>query len=521
MKTLKPDELKHVHKLFGKLLNSKWLPLPGPQTEALQSEADILFYGGGAGSGKSSLLCGVAVTEGYRSRLFRRESIQTRGLVDEVAKILGSKDGYSGQSNVWNLPNGAQIEFAHCQYEDDKEKYQGRPEDTLGFDEITHFSETSFRYLIGWNRSDRKGQRSRVICTGNPPERLEGRWVIAFWAPWLDPSHPNPAADGELRWYTTIKGEDVEVDGRGPHGIDELGQPIFARSRTFIRGLLRDNPYLLEAGYGAALQALPEPLRSMLLLGRFDLSTKDDPWQVIPSEWIETAQRRWTDKPPSGQKMSCLGVDVAQGGDDETILAPRYGNWFDMPKAVKGIDTKDGATVAGLVLTTMRDACQVAIDVGGGWGASAHGHLMGNDIKSIPVNWVETSSATTRNGNLRFLNKRAECWWRLREALDPSGGDNIALPPDKTLAADLASALWHRTPAGLIKIKDKAEIKKDLGRSPDRGDACVMAHAYGGLLEMERKANPARPTHANVAYANSKRYAQPSMGARQSSYRRG
>jgi hypothetical protein len=273
-----------------------------------------------------------------------------------------------------------------------------------------------------------------------------------------------------------------------------------ARSRTFIRGLLKDNPYLLDTNYAATLQSHPEPLRSMLLSGRFDLSTADDPWQVIPSEWIELAQRRWTQDPPAGVQMSCIGVDVAQGGTDETVLAPRHGSWFAPIKAVKGVDTKDGAAVAGLVFATMRDGCEVAVDVGGGWGADAHGHLKGQNIKSQAVNWVEDSNQTIRGGTLRFLNKRAECWWRLREALDPSGQERVALPPDKTLAADLATPQWRRTPSGLIKIEDKAEIRKRLGRSPDRGDAVVMAWAYGGLVEQERKSQY-RPTHANVMHA--------------------
>jgi len=505
---LPAEERKRVLGLLTKELGKAWLPLPGPQTSALRSQADILFYGGGAGSGKSSLLCGTALTQHHRVRLFRREAKQVRGLVDECHKILGRRDGFNGQDDVWRIPGrDTVIEFAHCHYEQDKENYQGRAADLIGFDEITHFTESQFRYLIGWNRPMKDGlrQRSRVIATGNPPERPEGRWVLSFWAPWLDKDHPNPAADGELRWFTTINGEDIEVDGPGPHGEDEHGQPVMARSRTFIRGLLRDNPYLVESGYGATLQSHPEPLRSMLLLGRFDVAVNDDPWQVIPSEWIELAQRRWTSEPPEGRGMSCIGVDVAQGGVDETILAPRHGTWFAPVTALKGIDTKNGSAVAGIVFATMRDACEIAIDVGGGWGADAHGHLKAQQINSVAVNWVETSSAKTRSGSLSFLNKRAEAWWRLREALDPVNGEKIALPPDKTLAADLATPIWHRTPAGLIKIEDKAEIRKRLGRSPDRGDAVVMAWANGWLLEMERANNPKHPTIANLGYPDVKR----------------
>ncbi len=49
-----------------------------------------------------------------------------------------------------------------------------------------------------------------MICAGNPPTTAEGDWVIRFWAPWLDRAHPNPAIPGELRWFATIGGRDVE-----------------------------------------------------------------------------------------------------------------------------------------------------------------------------------------------------------------------------------------------------------------------------------------------------------------------
>ena len=44
----------------------------------------------------------------------------------------------------------------------------------------------------------------------------EGAWVISYWGPWLDPGHPNPAKPGELRWFTTIDGKDVECSGPEP-----------------------------------------------------------------------------------------------------------------------------------------------------------------------------------------------------------------------------------------------------------------------------------------------------------------
>ena len=63
----------------------------------------------------------------------------------------------------------------------------------------------------------------------------------------------------------------------------------------------------------------------------------------------------------------------------------------------------------------------------------------------------------------------------MREALDPANPDPIALPPDPQLRSDLAAYKWKLTKAG-IQIGSKDEMKKEIGRSPDRGDAVCLAN---------------------------------------------
>ena len=70
--------------------------------------------------------------------------------------------------------------------------------------------------------------------------------------------------------------------------------------------------------------------------------------------------------------------------------------------------------------------------------------------------------------------QRAEWLWRLREALDPVTGDNLAIPDDRELLADLCAARWQLTVRG-IKVELKDEIIKRIGRSPDKGDSLVCA----------------------------------------------
>ncbi len=448
-----------------------FIPWPGPQTEAYLSQADEMFYGGAAGGGKSALLVGLAVQAHRKSIIFRREYSQIRSIEDEATKLIGSRDGYNATDKVWRHGSGV-LEFGSVPHEWDKEKFQGRAHSFIGFDEITHFTPSQYRYLIGWNRSDDPKERCRVVVTGNPPTTAEGAWVIQYWGPWLNPTHPNPAKPGELRWFTTIKGEDVELDGPDPVEVD--GRIVRPRSRTFIAAKLEDNPALMESGYAAVLESMPEPLRTMMREGRFDVGLKDADYQVIPSAWIDEAQRRWTATKPEGYLMTSMGVDVAQGGPDETVIACRYGIWFDQLITRKGIDTKDGPAVAGLIVTHLRDGAEINIDTGGGWGNSAFDHLKHQNVRIRGVNGASGSSSMTRDRQLKFLNKRAETWWKLREALDPNYGSKLALPPDPSLRADLTSPTWKLTPRG-IQIESKDEIRKRLGRSPDKGDAVVLA----------------------------------------------
>jgi hypothetical protein len=472
----------------------RWLPLQGPQAEAYDCQADFLFYGGSAGGGKTDLALGLALTAHRRAIVFRREYKQLRAIIDRTAEIVGGLKGFNGRDKIWTLPGARRLEFGACQHPGDEKGFQGRPHDLKAFDEISHFLESQFRFLCGWLRTTEAGQRCRVLCTGNPPTDAEGEWVIRFWAPWLDEHHPNPALPGELRWYAMIDGTEVEVETGEP--FDHKGEIIRPKSRTFIPSSVEDNPFLMGTGYKAMLQALPEPLRSQMLKGDFTKGMEDDPWQIIPTRWIKAAQDRWTPTRPD-TSMTALGVDVARGGRDKTVLSPRFGPWFAEQKVYPGVETPDGPATAALVVAALRNAAPVHIDVVG-VGGSVYDHLCGNNVHAVAMNGAAASNATDRSGRLGFANKRAEWWWRMREALDPDYGDGLALPPEAELRADLAASRWKLTARG-IQVEAKEETVKRIGRSPDRGDAAVYAlpttrraARKGGVPRVERSYDPLR-----------------------------
>ncbi len=478
VKHLTPEEREELDGLLTEGL-PLWIPQVGPQMAALQSEADILFYGGTAGGGKTDLLLGAALTEQEHSIIFRREAVQLIGLEERMTKILGTRNGYNSQSGLWRLPGDRVMELGSVKEPDDWMKYQGRAHDLKGFDEITHFLELQFRTLIGWMRTDNPNVRQRVICAGNPPTSAEGEWVIRFWAPWLDPQHPNPAKPGELRWFVTDEqGKDMEVPGPDPVLVGK--EWMKPKSRTFISADVDDNLFLQITGYKATLQALPEPLRSQMLHGDFMAGRNDPVWQLIPTDWVKAAQARWQPRTAKGE-MTVMGFDPARGGIDKSCAARRHGQWFDELVSAPGAVTKDGPTAAGFVVPLVRNGACICVD-SIGIGSSALDFIEGLNLNVYAVNGSEASTAMTKAGNLRFRNKRAEMYWLLREALDPTNPDPIALPPDIELLGDLTAVRYKVVTMGkeaAIQIRSKDEIREALGRSPDKGDAVAMTFVQG------------------------------------------
>lgn len=475
-----------------------WKPLPGPQTLAFESMADIVGFGGAAGGGKTDLACGKALMKHRKAMVLRRVGTELTGIEDRLEELIGDKKGYNGQKKIWRTkrPDGQplQIEFASLPNAGDERGYQGRPHDFLVFDEAANFLESQVRFLLGWLRTVIQGQHCQALMCFNPPTSAEGRWVIDFFAPWLDPKYPNPAMPGELRWCATVAGKDRWVEDSRPFVIGDEGELIYdfdpkayrgadrtkivtPKSRTFIPSRITDNKYLMGTGYMSQLQSLPEPLRSQMLNGDFQAGMQDSIWQVIPTAWVLAAQERWTQrvadmrgvKPP----MDSLGVDIARGGQDKTVISRRHGNWYDELLSYPGKETPTGNETAALVLMARKDFAPIHLDVIG-VGASPYDQLRNQGQQVVGVNVSEKSVATDRSGRLRFGNQRSELWWQMREALDPDNGLGIALPPDKELLADLTAPEWTLK-GPIIWVESREDIVERIGRSPDKASALILA----------------------------------------------
>lgn len=470
----------------AKPAESVWDPLPGPQTQALESEADELYYGGGAGGGKSDLLLGYGLTRSRHGIVFRRhfkELEGASGLIARSKEIYGRSDRFNNSALIWRMPDQRIFEFGAVEHDDSKEKWQGRAHDFVGFDEFSHFTESIYLFLCAWARTVVPDQRVRIIACGNPPANAEGEWIIERWAPWLDEAHPNPARPGELRWFVrTRDGDEVEVNGPAP--VELLGETLQPKSRTFIPARVQDNPYLMATDYIAQLQQLPEPLRSQLIYGDHNVGLKDQEWQVIPSAWVRAAQARWRPERPADDggaplPWQQLGCDIAGGGADQTVVAPRVGDYFGELRITPGHETPDAAASAELIERIMDEEGGVPAVDANGIGAATYHLLRGK--KRTATAYLGSAKTTWRDRSLllTFANVRAAAHWALRDALDPSGPRAVALPPGRNLRVEL-TATRYTAESRMVKLEDKDDVKKRLNRSPDEGDSVVMANWHLG-----------------------------------------
>lgn len=479
---LNPDQVDELDRLLTADIRweGRWRPHPDnkPQCLAADHPADVLGFGGDPGGGKTGMICGLAVTRHWRSVIFRRIKKHTTDIEEQLVRFAGTRRGFNGEK--FDLPDGRHIDIAGVKNVGDEKGWMGIAHDLKAFDQVEQFTEDQFRFLCGWLRTPRKDQRARIIATMNPPTDDEGRWILKYWGPWLDPTHPKPAKDGEMRWYVTVErsGEDVDLETEGPDPVEINGVTHYPLSRTFIHSRVEDNPYIGTEAYKAVLGNLPAAVRELMITGDFGKARQDHPRQVIPSDWVEQAFERWRNTPRPTCAMTALSVDVARGGRDKTVVTPRWANWIGRQRVAPGKATPDGNAVVELVIEEREDDAPVLIDMGGGYGGSPKDILI-DDPYNIPViglNGAEACNRTDKSGKLRFFNKRAFWSWSMREALDPETGDELCLPPDPELKSDLCALRWRVNLRG-IQVESKEDIIPRLGRSPDKGDGAIYAIA--------------------------------------------
>ena len=299
-------------------------PQPGAQEAFLSATADIAIYGGAAGGGKTYALLLEPLRNignpNFGALVLRRttpEITNVGGLWTESEKLYSSLGAESRLSTLdWRFPSGAKVKFDHLEHEKSKHKYQGSQTPLICFDELTHFTEGQFWYMVSRNRST-CGVRPYIRCTCNPDVTS---WVRDFISWWIDPvtGYPIRNRSGAVRWFARHAGEFRWASSREELVRDyPTSEP---KSLTFIPATLEDNPALLAAdpGYRANLLALPFVERERLLGGNWNVVDTDG------AEWpAEYFTELWPDYWPTDFGVSAMAIDPSKGkatGDYAAIV---------------------------------------------------------------------------------------------------------------------------------------------------------------------------------------------------------
>ncbi len=269
----------------------------GYQMKALSSQADIVIGGGSAGAGKTYclLLSPVEYLEvkGFGGVIFRRTSPQIRnegGLWDTSMELYPHLEGTPKESTLeWEFKNGVEIKFKHLQHEKNIYDWQGAQIPFIGFDELTHFSEKMFFYLLSRSRST-CGVNPFVRATCNPDP---DSWVAKLIEWWIDDSTglPIPERDGVIRYFIKNNNEYIwgdtkeEVIEKAWFFLEEMivntdgevDPKDLIKSITFIAGSVYGNKKLLKVNpqYLANLVSQDEDTKAMLLKGSWKMQISD------------------------------------------------------------------------------------------------------------------------------------------------------------------------------------------------------------------------------------------------------
>lgn len=259
------------------------------------TESEVLF-GGAAGGGKSygqavDALLFALEYPGSKQLILRRTFAELDKSLIRTTLGLYPKEIYSFNSSTHTgrFKNGSLIDFGYCATENDVYQYQSAEYDVIRFDELTHFTESQYVYLL-----------SRVRGVGNIPKQVK--------------SSTNPGGIG----HGWVKARFVDPS---PYGKSFMGED--GMKRIFIPSLLSDNKFLSEGdpGYRQRLLALPERERKALLYGDWNIFegqyfTEFNPTiHVIDPFEIPRSWRKYRTIDYGLDRLACLWIALSPEGN--------------------------------------------------------------------------------------------------------------------------------------------------------------------------------------------------------------
>ena len=397
-------------------------PQKGAQERFLASTAQICIYGGAAGGGKT---CGMLIdalrwkdVPDYGAVFFRKNYNQIfsqGGLWDESMKLYyGIKNAYPqlGWGRwVFRDKRGheiSKINFAHIERDQEVHKWQGSQICGIYFDELTHFSERIFFYMLSRNRST-CGVTPYVRASTNPDA---DSWVAKFIEWWIDPNtgYPIPERSGKIRWFIrrneTLYWANTRQELWEQFNLQTEEERQEPRSVTFIASKLSDNQELLRVnpGYLANLKALSVIERERLLNGNWKIKAAaglffkrtqiGEILDKVPGDvirWVRCWDLAATEKTEDGDPAYTAGVLIGKRKNGRYVIADvinRQMSASDVRKTIKLTAQADRAAYKRVRIRLPKDPGQAGKEQA----ESYVKYLAGFDVKTV----AETGSKEAR-----------------------------------------------------------------------------------------------------------------------------
>ena len=227
----------------------------------------------------------------------------------------------------------------------------------------------------------------------------------------------------------------------------------------------------------------PSDLFRVKVLGEFPKESEE---QLIPIAWVEAAQQRWQQYVEQGWDLPDplrLGADIAGMGRDMTVFCKRFGVFVDSFDVYPKTTHMEDAGRIKHLLAGHRNSKGFIDTIGEGAGVYSRLEEQGV-TNAISVKFSEGARGLTdETQGYEFANMRAYLFWCIRDWLNPAFGSEACLPPDDELTEELTTIEYKFQSNGKILIQEKDEIKKKIGRSPDKADALANTfYPYGGSI---------------------------------------
>ena len=320
-----------------------WEPASVAQRTALECEADIILYGGQAGTYKSETLLVRAAVEvdnpNYNAIIFRQSFPELRDLVKKsirLYKMLGGKFT-KGSPLCWTFPSGATIWMGYLGHDDDVFSHQGAEYSFIGFDEAGHQTEARIRYMLTRLRSPDKSLKLTMFLTANPGGPGHSLLMHMFLKGVCPHCEPSRAVESGKLYYDASWKSDTQ-----PLSTKLKSGKYIPISVAFIRGKLQaGDTDLLGEEYEAKLKIQASATAQMLL---------DGCWKAWEGQFFDCFdERRGWGEDGKPLHLSAPGVPDMRMVVDHTELDVKW--WY--PHLVDGDYGFAGSSAAAHLLVQL------------------------------------------------------------------------------------------------------------------------------------------------------------------------